>query len=52
MPKEILADLAFWYIPICVVAFGSALLMVRGYSLKREEHEQNIANPDIKIWKD
>ena len=52
VPKEILADLAFWYIPICVVAFGSALLMVRGYSLKREEHEQNIANPDIKIWKD
>ena len=51
VPKEVLADLAFWYIPICVFAFGTALLMVRGYSLKREEHEQNIANPDTKVWK-
>ena len=52
VPSEILADLALWYIPICIVAFGSALIMVRGYSLSRNKHEENIANPDTKVWKD
>ena len=51
VPAEILANLALWYIPICIVAFGSALLMVRGYSLSRSEHEKNVINPDTKIWK-
>ena len=51
VPSEILADLALWYIPICIVAFGSALIMVRGYTLSRDEHEENIANPDTKVWK-
>ena len=51
VPSEILADLALWYIPICIVAFGSALIMVRGYSLSRNKHEENIANPDTKVWK-
>lgn len=51
VPSEILADLALWYVPICIVAFGAALIMVRGYSLSRDEHEVNIANPDTKVWK-
>ena len=51
VPGEILANLALWYIPICIVAFGSALVMVRGYSLSRSEHEKNVTNPDTKIWK-
>ena len=51
VPTEILANLALWYIPICIIAFGSALLMVRGYNLSRNEHEENIANPDTKVWK-
>lgn len=51
VPAEILANLALWYIPICIVAFGSALVMVRGYSLSRSEHEKNVTNPDTKIWK-
>ena len=51
VPGEILANLALWYIPICIVAFGSALVMVRGYSLSRSEHEENAANPDTKVWK-
>jgi len=25
--------------------------MVRGYSLSRNKHEENIANPDTKVWK-
>ena len=52
VPSEILADLALWYVPICIVAFGAALIMVRGYTLSRDEHEENIANPDTKVWKD
>ena len=52
VPSEILANLALWYVPICIIAFGSALLMVRGYTLRRSEHEKNIANPDTKVWKD
>lgn len=51
VPSEILADLALWYIPICIVAFGSALIMVRGYTLSRNKHEENITNPDTKVWK-
>jgi Na+/melibiose symporter-like transporter len=51
VPSEILANLALWYVPICIIAFGSALLMVRGYTLQRSEHEKNIANPDTKVWK-
>ena len=51
VPSEILADLALWYVPICIVAFGAALIMVRGYTLSRDEHEENIANPDTKVWK-
>jgi Na+/melibiose symporter-like transporter len=51
VPGEILANLALWYIPICIVAFGSALVMVRGYSLSRSDHEKNVINPDTKIWK-
>ena len=51
VPTEVLANLALWYIPICIIAFGSALLMVRGYNLSRNEHEENIANPDTKVWK-
>ena len=52
VPSEILANLALWYVPICIIAFGSALLMVRGYTLQRSEHEKNIANPDTKVWKE
>ena len=52
VPSDILADLALWYIPICIIAFGSALLMVKGYTLKRDEHERNISNPDTRVWKD
>ncbi|MDP6181687.1 MAG: MFS transporter [SAR86 cluster bacterium] len=51
VPSEILANLALWYVPVCIIAFGSALLMVRGYTLQRSEHEKNIANPDTKVWK-
>ena len=51
VPGEILANLALWYIPICIVAFGSALVMVRGYTLSRSKHEENAANPDTKVWK-
>ena len=51
VPSEILADLALWYVPICIVAFGSALIMVRGYTLSRNKHEENITNPDTKVWK-
>ena len=51
VPSEILADLALWYIPICIVSFGSALIMVRGYTLSRNKHEENITNPDTKVWK-
>ena len=52
VPNEILADLALWYIPICIIAFGSALALVAGYSLTRDEHEENAANPDTKVWKE
>tara|TARA_B000000609_G_scaffold57537_1_gene42605 strand:- start:1347 stop:2078 length:732 start_codon:yes stop_codon:yes gene_type:complete len=51
VPDEILADLALWYVPICIVAFGSALALVAGYSLTRIEHEENASNPDTKVWK-
>ena len=51
VPDQVLADLAIWYIPICIIAFGSALSLVSGYSLTRDEHEDNAANPDTKIWK-
>ena len=51
VPDEILANLALWYIPICIVAFGSALALVSGYTLTRGEHEENAANPDTKVWK-
>ena len=46
-----MANLALWYIPICIVAFGSALALVSGYTLTRGEHEENAANPDTKVWK-
>jgi Na+/melibiose symporter-like transporter len=52
IPNEILANLALWYIPICIIAFGSALALVSGYTLTRNEHEENAANPDTKVWKD
>ena len=52
VPNDILADLALWYIPICIIAFGSALALVAGYSLTRDEHEENAANPDTKVWKE
>ena len=52
VPNDILADLALWYIPICIIAFGSALALVAGYSLTRGEHEENAANPDTKVWKE
>ena len=51
VPETILASLALWYIPICIVSFSAALLMVQGYSLSRTEHEDNVANPDTKVWK-
>ena len=51
VPDQVLADLALWYIPICIIAFGSALSLVSGYSLTRDEHEDNAANPDTKVWK-
>ena len=51
VPDQVLADLAIWYVPICIVAFGSALSLVAGYSLTRDEHEDNAANPDTKVWK-
>jgi len=51
VPNEILAQLALWYIPICIVSFSAALLMVGGYSLSRGKHEENVANPDTKVWK-
>ena len=51
VPDQILADLAIWYVPICIISFSAALLMVQGYSLSRSEHEENVANPDTKIWK-
>ena len=31
--------------------FGSALSLVAGYTLTRDEHEENAANPDTKVWK-
>ena len=52
VPDDILANLALWYIPICIIAYGSALSLVSGYTLTRGEHEQNAANPDTKVWKD
>ena len=52
VPNEVLAGLALWYIPICIIAFGSALALVSGYTLTRGEHEKNAANPDTKVWKD
>ena len=52
IPDQILANLALWYIPICIIAFGSALSLVSGYTLTRDDHEENAANPDTKIWKD
>ena len=51
VPDPVLADLALWYIPICIIAFGGALSLVSGYSLTRDEHEDNAANPDTKVWK-
>jgi Na+/melibiose symporter-like transporter len=51
VPTEILASLALWYIPICIIAFGGALSLVTGYTLTRNEHEENAANPDTKVWK-
>jgi len=33
------------------MAFGSALSLVAGYTLTRDEHEENAANPDTKVWK-
>ena len=51
VPDQILADLVLWYIPILIISFSAALLMVSGYSLSRHEHEENIANPDTKVWK-
>ena len=51
VPSEVLASLALWYVPICIISFGSALLLVSGYSLTRDEHEENAANPDTKVWK-
>ena len=51
VPDQVLADLALWYIPICIIAFGSALSLVSGYSLTRNEHEDNASNPDTKVWK-
>ncbi len=52
VPKEVLANLALWYVPICIIAFGAALSLVSGYTLTRDEHEENAANPDTKVWKD
>ena len=52
IPDQILANLALWYIPICIIAFGSALSLVSGYTLTRDDHEENAANPDTKVWKD
>ena len=51
VPDQILANLALWYIPICIIAFGSALSLVSGYTLTRDDHEENAANPDTKVWK-
>ncbi|HIK72180.1 MAG TPA: sugar transporter [Gammaproteobacteria bacterium] len=51
VPTEILASLALWYIPICIIAFGGAMSLVTGYTLTRNEHEENAANPDTKVWK-
>ena len=51
VPETILANLALWYVPICIFSFSAALLMVQGYSLSRSAHEENIANPDTKVWK-
>ncbi len=52
IPDQILANLALWYVPICIIAFGSALSLVSGYTLTRDDHEENAANPDTKVWKD
>jgi Na+/melibiose symporter-like transporter len=52
VPNEVLANLALWYVPICIIAFGAALSLVSGYTLTRDEHEENAANPDTKVWKD
>ena len=52
VPTDVLANLALWYVPICIIAYGAALSLVSGYTLTRGEHEQNAANPDTKIWKD
>ena len=51
VPETILANLALWYVPICIFSFSAALLMVQGYSLSRTAHEENVANPDTKVWK-
>ena len=51
VPSEVLASLALWYIPICIVAYGSALILVSGYTLTRGKQEENSANPDTKVWK-
>ena len=51
VPNDILANLALWYVPICIIAFGSALSLVSGYTLTRDDHEENAANPDTKVWK-
>jgi len=52
VPSEVLANLALWYVPICIIAFGAALSLVAGYTLTRDEHEENAANPDTKVWKE
>jgi Na+/melibiose symporter-like transporter len=51
VPSEVLASLALWYIPICIVAYGSALILVSGYTLTRGKQEENSANPDTKVCK-
>ena len=51
VPELTLDLLALWYIPLTVISFCFALLLVRGYRLSRAEHEDNIKNPDTKIWK-
>jgi len=52
VPQETLDLLAMTYIPVSVFAFLLALSFVTGYNLSRQNHEENIARPETKVWID
>ena len=52
VPQETLNLLVLYYIPISIICFILAVSFVSGYTLTRDDHEENISKPEIKVWID